>query len=321
LLFFRVVIESFLLMVDLSVTFCGVRFDNPLVLASGVLGVTGDGMARLVESGAGGVTTKSLWPVEHHGHKNPVIIGNEHVMVNAVGLPDGGPDKAREEMARYRARTKAPLIANIVGGVMDDYAAIARLVVEMNPDIIEINISCPNVEDEFGKPMACSIVKAAEVTRLVKAITGAIPVTVKLSPNVDSIVAIGRSVMEAGADGLTAINTLGPGIVIDLETRTPVLANKVGGVSGPAIKPLAVKHVYDLYKNLKAPIIGTGGVTNGRDAIEMLMAGATLVGVGSALWYRGQDAFTLIRQEMIEWCETNNVQKLSDLIGTVHANS
>ncbi len=306
-------------MADLSVEFCGVKFKNPIVLASGVLGVTGDSMAQVVRNGAGGVTTKSLWPFEHVGHPNPTIISTQNWMLNAVGIPDGGPEKAVEEIARYRNASQAPLIVNIVGGVMEDYESIAREVVKMNPDIIEINISCPNVEDELGKPMACSVSKSAEVTTRVRAIVGKIPLIVKLSPNVEDIVSIARSVMDAGADGVTAINTVGPGMAIDIDSAQPILANRSGGLSGPAIKPLAVKYVHDIYKNLKCPIVGTGGVLTGRDAIEMMMAGATLVGVGSAVWYRGQDVFGKIVSEMEEWCDANGVKKIQDLIGKVHA--
>lgn len=306
-------------MADLSVEFCGVKFKNPIVLASGVLGVTADSMAQVVRNGAGGVTTKSLWSREHMGHSGPVIISTEHFMLNAVGIPDAGPEKAREEIARFREVCDAPLIANIVGGDMADYGEIAGIVADLKPDIIEVNISCPNVSDEFGKPMACSTVKSAEVTHLVKDVLAKkgvnIPVTVKLSPNVESIVSIADSVLSAGADAVTAINTLGPGMAIDIDFAEPILANRVGGLSGPGIKPLTVKYVYDIYKAKKCPIIGTGGVLTGRDAIELMMAGATLVGVGSAVWFRGQDVFGQIVNEMNEWCDKNGVKKLSDLIG------
>jgi len=312
-------------MADLSVEFCGIKFKNPLVLASGILGVTADSMANVVRCGAGGVTSKSLWPYEHMGHPNPVIITSEHWMLNAVGIPDAGPEKAREEIARFREVCDAPFIANIVGGVMDDYAQIASEVATMHPDMVEVNISCPNVEDELGKPMACSVGKSAEVTRLVKerlreAGSEKIPVVVKLSPNVEDIVSIASSVLDAGADGITAINSVGPGMVIDIDFAQPVLANKVGGLTGPAIKPLSVKYVYDIYKAKKCPIIGTGGVTTGRDAIEMMMAGAGLVGVGSAVWLHGPEVFGKIAEEMNEWCDANGVKKISSLIGKAHEN-
>lgn len=313
-------------MADLSVEFCNVKFENPIVLASGILGVTGDAMARVVANGAGGVTSKSLWPYEHKGHPNPTMFGTENFFMNAVGIPDAGPEKAREEIARFREKCDAPFIANIVGGSMEDYAAIAAEVATMDPDIVEVNISCPNVEDELGKPMACSVEKSSEVTRLVMdrlAEHGRkdIPVVVKLSPNVENIVRIATSVLDSGANGVTAINTVGPGLAIDIETAQPILANKVGGVSGPAIKHLAVKHVYDIYRAHSCPIIGTGGVTNGRDAIEMMMAGATLVGVGTAVYYRGQDVFGKIVAEMNEWCDANGVKSITEIIGKVHANT
>lgn len=313
-------------MADLSVKFCGVRFKNPIVLASGILGITGDGMAEVVRNGAGGVTSKSLWSKEHIGHKNPTMLGNEDWFINAVGLPDAGPEKAKEELARYRKLCDAPFIANIVGGDMEDYAAIAKIVAGLGVDIIELNISCPNVEDEFGKPMACSISKASEVTELVKKIltengAGDVPFVVKLSPNVEDVVSIASGVLDSGADGVTAFNTFGPGLVIDIETAEPVLANKVGGVSGPGLKPLVVKKVYDIYSVKKCPIIGTGSVLTGRDAIEMMMAGATLIGVGTAVFYRGQDVFSKIVKEMEEWCDENGVENLSDIIGKAHENS
>ncbi len=305
-------------MSDLSVTFCGVEFRNPLVLASGVLGITASSFHHVIESGAGGVTTKSLWLTEHKGHPNPVMIANEHYMLNAVGVPDAGIEKAKVELAEYNKRKRAPIIANIIAGRKADYGEIAEEIAKLHPDIIEVNISCPNVEDEFGKPFACSRDDASEVCREVKKRVGRVPVIVKLSPNVTSIVEIAKAVAAAGADGFCCINTVGPGLAIDLESREPILANRVGGISGPAIKPLAIRIVHEVSKATKLPIIGTGGVTNGRDALEMMMAGATLVGVGTAVYYRGVEVFGLMTKEMDEWCRTNNVKKIRDLIGGMH---
>ncbi len=305
-------------MTDLSVTFCGVEFRNPLVLASGILGITASSFHHVIKSGAGGVTTKSLWLTEHLGHPNPVMIANEHYMLNAVGVPDAGIEKAKIEMAEYNKRKTAPIIANIIAGKKSDYGEIAEEIAKLHPDIIEVNISCPNVEDEFGKPFACSRDDAAEVCREVKKRVGRVPVIVKLSPNVTSIVEIARSVAAAGADGFCCINTVGPGLAIDLETREPILANRVGGISGPAIKPLAIRIVHEISKATKLPIIGTGGVNNGRDALEMMMAGATLVGVGTAVYYRGVEVFGLMTKEMDEWCRINKVKKLKDVIGSMH---
>jgi len=306
---------------SLGVKFCGVKFENPLVVASGILGVTGASLRNVVKNGAGGVTTKSIWVSEHKGHPNPVMIANEHYMLNAVGLPDAGIEKAKLELGNYMKNQPAPLIANIVAGRVDDFAEVAEQVAALKPDLIEVNISCPNVEDEFGKPFACSMPDAARVTRVVRAKTK-IPIIIKLSPNVLNIVEIARACVEAGADGFCAINTVGPGIMIDLETREPILANKVGGVSGPAIKPLSLKAVYDIHKAMpKIPIIGTGGITTGEDAIEMIMVGATLLGVGTAVYYRGIECFAKIAKEMEEWMKKHKVKSLDEIRGVAHAGS
>jgi len=303
---------------SLKINFCRTDFNNPLVLASGILGVTGSSMAEVVRQGAGGVTTKSIWLKEHAGHKNPVILAKSEFIINAVGLPDGGVEKAQQEIEEYRNQTKAPLIASIVGGKIDEYIAIAKKVIEYNPEIIEVNASCPNVEDELGKPFACRINAVSQLTKEIKKITGDIPVSIKLSPNVESISEIAKACEDAGADALTVCNTFGPGIIIDVNVKKPVLTNKVGGVSGPGIFPLALKCVWDCYKAVKIPIIGTGGITNGNDALQMILAGATLLGVGSAVYYRGPEVFQKIVNEMDGYMKEHNIEDLSDLIGQAY---
>lgn len=306
-------------MANLEVNFCGVNFSNPLVLASGILGVTGASFARTVDKGAGGITTKSIWKHPHPGHKNPTMFGNEHYFMNAVGLSDAGIEKAISELGEYIPKRKAPLIVNIVGGKKSEFSDIAEAINELpeKPDFLEVNISCPNVEDEFGKPFACSLTDAAEVTKLVKSKTD-IPIAVKLSPNVENIGSIAKAVEDAGADAITAINTVGPGMRWNIDMRTPILANKVGGVSGPAIFPIAVKCVYDIYKAVKIPIIATGGVCTGREALEIMMAGGTLVGVGTAIYYDGDDFWHKATDEMREWLDKEGIKNLSEIIGLFH---
>jgi len=308
-------------MADLKVKFCGKEFANPTVLASGILGVTAASWKNVVLNGAGGITTKSVWFNEHKGHPNPTMITTPYYMLNAVGLPDAGLEKAKSEIGAYLSAKPAPLIVSIVGGKTEEFEKIAEQIAQLEVDIIEVNISCPNVESEFGRPFACVSEDAKTVTAKVKAIVKKmnpnLPVVVKLSPNTENIVKIATTCAEAGADGFCLINTLGPGLAINLETRMPILANKVGGISGPAIKPLAVKLVNDVYKATKLPIIGTGGVTTGEDALEMMMAGAILVGIGSAVYFRGIDCFRKITNEMNEWCDKNDVKSLTEIIGTV----
>jgi len=293
----------------------------PTVLASGILGVTSATWKSVVKSGAGGITTKSVWLEEHKGHPNPTIITTDSWMMNAVGLPDAGVEKAEEEIADYVKEKPAPLIVSIVAGKVEDFSIIAEKIAKLPVDILEVNISCPNVEDEFGLPFACVSKDAKTVTKLVKETVATVnkdlPVVIKLSPNVTNIIEIANACAEGGADGFCLINTLGPGLAINLETRMPILANKVGGISGPAIKPLAIKKVYDVYNATKLPIIGTGGVTTGEDALEMMMAGATLVGIGAGVYYRGADVFRKVTKEMNDWLDKNGVADISDIIGTV----
>lgn len=310
-------------MADLSIEFCGIKFKNPLVLASGILGITASSWNNVIANGAAGITTKSLWLHEHKGHRNPVIIANEHYMLNAVGVPDAGVEKAREEIGKFLKNNKTPIIANIIAGSVDDFGETAEQIAKIAPHILEVNISCPNVEDEFGKPFACVAADAARVTAEIKKrlhkMKLKIPISIKLSPNVEDIVEIARVVVDAGADALTVMNSLGPGLAINIETRTPVLSNRVGGLTGPALKPLAVKYIYDIHHALpKTPIIGTGGVLTGADAIEMMMAGATLVGIGTGIYYRGAGIFKKITDETQAWCRENKVRRIADIVGSVH---
>lgn len=306
-------------MSNLAIEFCGVKFKNPLVLASGILGITSSSWKNVVKNGAGGVTTKSIWMREHKGHPNPTMIANEHYMLNAVGLPDAGMGKAREEIGSFLKTETAPLIVSIVAGNITDFGLLAEEISKLKPQLVEVNISCPNVESELGKPFACVAADAAKVTRLVKKGVKKIPISVKLSPNVENIVTIAKAVADAGADAVTLINSVGPGMAINIEARMPVLANKSGGLTGPAIKPIAVKMVYDVKKALPhLPIIGIGGITTGRDAIEIMMAGATLVGIGSGVYYRGVSIFKQVTDEMQAWCKANKVKNLADIIGAAH---
>lgn len=303
---------------QLSTKFLGISLENPLVLASGILGTTGASLAAVAKNGVGAVTSKSVWLHKHPGHRNPTVLdlGGGNV-INAVGLPHGGIEEARIEFANFRRLSQKPLFVSIAASNLKEFGETAAAVAELKPDLIELNISCPNVASEFGQPFACSVNDAAAAVKIVKKQIGKIPLAVKLSPNVASIAEIARSVEAAGADAITAINTVGPGLVIDIETATPILANKFGGLSGPAIRPLAVKAIFEIFQAVKIPIIGVGGVTNGRDAIEFLEAGATLVGIGSAA-KNGPEIFAEITREIAKFCERKKIKKVSDLIGLTH---
>ncbi len=296
---------------------CSVRLENPTVLASGILGVSGASLANVASHGAGAVTSKSVSIDERKGHPCPIVATFDAGMINAVGLSNPGVDKIIEELKFFKENSDAPLIASIFASKTKDFGVCAKKISLAKPDLIEANISCPNVEAEFGKMFAADVKMAGAVTKIVKKNTK-IPVFIKLSPNVPNIGMIAKAVEKAGADGITAINTAGPGMVINIESGKPLLANKVGGISGPAIKPIAVKCVYDIYSSVKIPIIGTGGVTTGRDAIEMIMAGASAVGIGSGVYYRGVEIFERVCDEIAEFMEEHSYNKIKEMIGIAH---
>ncbi len=306
---------------DLGVSLCGIHLPNPLILASGILGTEAKLMARVARAGAGAVTAKSCSLLPRRGHPNPTVLAWEHGLINAVGLANPGVEAEVKELRQARALLQplgTALIASIFADTVEHFAQVAALVIEAGPDLLEVNISCPNVHDEFGTPFAADRGAAAEVTAAVKeAAAGRVPVLIKLSPNVSDIAAIARAVEAAEADGISAINTV-TGMVIDLHARRPILANRSGGLSGPAIHPLAVRCVYDIYEAVRLPIVGIGGVSSGRDAIEMIMAGATAVGIGSAVYEEGPEVFGRILREMADLMAELGYERVEQMRGVAH---
>ncbi|MFH1439775.1 MAG: dihydroorotate dehydrogenase [Candidatus Woesearchaeota archaeon] len=298
--------------------FLNIEFRNPIILASGILGKSSEYFTTLEKYGIGGITTKSISSKPRSGHNNPIMFCDEHGFMNAVGLSNAGVEESIKMIRQAKKMIDIPIIASIFGGNTEEFGEIAELVSEARPDIIEINISCPNVKKEF-RIFAADEKSAADVTSIVKDNLShvKIPVTVKLSPNVTNIVPVAKAVQEAGADAITAINTIG-GMRINIDARMPILTNKFGGVSGKGIFPVAVKNVYEIYKAVDIPIIGTGGITTGKDGIEMMMAGASLLGVGSAVYYRGEKVFGMIAEEMEKWLSDNGYSGLKELIGAAH---
>jgi dihydroorotate dehydrogenase (NAD+) catalytic subunit len=300
---------------DLSCRLAGVRLANPLVLASGIWGTSPSLLERAARAGAGAVTAKTCTPAPRRGHRNPSAVDWGHGLINAMGLPNPGVREEVEllrEAARRLSAYEVPLIASISADTVEDFGKAAVIVSDAGPALIEINISCPNVESR-GEMFASSAEAAAAVTRQVKASTS-IPCLVKLSPNVPNIDAIARAAAEAGADGITAINTM-PGMLIDAESGAPVLANKTGGISGAALKPIALRCVFDVARAVSIPIVGTGGVLSGTDAVEMICAGASAVGVGTAIVSRGERALTLILEELRGWMEGHGIARLDEIRG------
>jgi dihydroorotate dehydrogenase (NAD+) catalytic subunit len=302
---------------DLSVEICGVRLPNPTILASGILGLSGEVFERLACNGIGAITTKSVSLQPRPGYKNPVIVDFGPGLINAVGLSNPGVEVMVDEIRRARERLAplgVPIIASIFANTIYDFGTLARYISEAEPDLIEANISCPNIDARYEQMFAASPYVAAQVTRRIKANTD-IPLIVKLSPNVEDIVAVAQAVVEVGADAISAINSLGPGLLIDVETAKPVLANRIGGVSGPGIRPIAVRCVYDICRAVNVPVIGIGGVSSGRDVVEMLLVGATAVGIGSAVNYRGMGMFAGVVDEIKAYMQRHSYFALTDFRG------
>jgi dihydroorotate dehydrogenase (NAD+) catalytic subunit len=313
--------EAAMTLPSLSVNLCGVDLPNPLILASGILGTEAELLARVGQCGAGAVTAKSCSLQPRSGHPNPTVLAWEHGLINAVGMANPGVEAEVEELRRAKALLNplgTGLIASVFADTVDNFARVASHTVQAGPDLVEVNISCPNVHDEFGTPFAADPAAAAQVAAAVKdAVAGQAPVLVKLSPNVTDIAAVARAVAAAGADGISAINTLS-GMLIDLHARRPILANLTGGLSGPAIRPLAVRCVYEIYRAVDLPIVGMGGVSNGRDAVEMIMAGATAVGIGSAAYNEGPKVFWRIRDEMMALMAELGYEQVDEMRGAAH---
>lgn len=298
----------------MTIQFLGKILKNPMVLASGILGNSYDILERVHENGCGLVTMKSIGPEPRDGHKNPTVIDLGHGMINAVGLPSPGYLNMENEWNDLEKRD-FPLIASIYGGSVREYQMVAEFVSSKKPDFIEINISCPNSE-KHGMIFGVNPKSSHDVVSAVKKVIN-VPLIVKLTPQALDIGDIARACEDAGADAICAINTVGPGMVIDIESKMPVLAFKKGGLSGPMIKPVAIRCVFDIYKAVKIPIIGLGGITTGKDAIEIIMAGASLVGIGSAVRYRGMDVFQKVTLEMETWLRDHDLS-MEEIIGAVH---
>ena len=306
-------------MPSLETKLFGVKLRNPLILASGILGTTKGSLIRCAKSGAGAVTVKSLTLEPRKGHKNPMFIQTEQCFLNAVGYSNMGVKEALEEFSNLE-EINVPVIASIVGKNAGEFSKLAAIISKLDFSAIELPLSCPHTPGlgllaGHGTPEA-----TYEIVKSVKKKTRK-PVIAKLSPSVMNLGEIAKNAVKAGADAINMGNSLGPGMQINLEARRPVLDFKCGGLSGPAIKPIAVRCVYDVYEATrgKIPIIGTGGVTYGIDAVEMLMAGASAVGVGTAVYYRGIDVFKKIASEMNDWMKKNKVKSIKEIVGLSHS--
>ncbi len=299
----------------LSVDLCGIKLDNPVIPASGTFGF-GYEFAELYDINClGTFSFKGTTKDPRFGNPTPRIAECEAGMINAVGLQNPGVEKViAEELPKLAQCFHKPVMANVSGFAVEDYAyTCAKLDQEPQVGWLEVNVSCPNVHGG-GMSFGTSPEAAAEVTRAVKKVTTK-PVIIKLSPNVTDIVSIAKACEEAGADGISLINTM-LGMRIDLNRRRPVIANKMGGFSGAAIFPVAVRMVYQVSHAVKIPVVGMGGVSSARDVIEMMMAGATAVQVGAANLVDPYASKRIVEELPAEMAKYR-IESLADIIGIV----
>lgn len=300
-------------MADLSVKICGVDFKNPVIPASGVFGYGREYEELFPLSKLGGIATKGTTLNRRTGNISPRIAETPAGMLNSVGLQNPGIDHFIEKELPYLLQKDVVILANIAGSTADECVQVAEKLDKTDVHMIELNISCPNVK-QGGAAFGTSCETAAEVTRRVRSATSK-PLVVKLSPNVTSIADIARAVEDAGADAVSLINTL-LGMRIDVNTCRPILRNNVGGMSGPAVFPIAVRMVWQVANAVKIPVIGMGGVSSGRDAVELMMAGASAVQVGAAIF---TDPFAPVKivDEINDFLDSKGIASVSEIIGAV----
>ncbi len=301
---------------NLTIDLCGIKLSNPTVLPSGFLGTSKSLLKRVADSGAGAATIKSVSFEAREGHKNPTVIPFEAGLLNAVGYSNPGAEETAREFTNLEDLS-IPVIASVIGTEAGDFVRVVDKLSASGFSAIELPLSCPHTPG-FGLLAGQGTPESTkEIVSAVRKATK-LPIFVKLSPNIPEIGNLAKAAEDAGANAITAVNTLGPGMIINIEARNPVLSYRVGGVSGQALRPIATRCVYDIYEAVKIPIIGTGGISTGRHAIEMIMAGATAIGVGTGIYERGIDIFQKICREIETWMSENNFNSIDEMTGIAH---
>ncbi len=301
-------------MTSLRVSFAGLTMPNPTMLASGIMGETGGSLLRVAEAGAGALVTKSIGLEPRKGYPNPTLVELPDGYINAMGLPGPGIEAFREEMTIAR-NGNVPIIGSLFAAIPDDFALLATRMEEYGAAAIELNLSCPHAKG-YGMEVGVDPEAVGSIIRQVKAQVR-IPVLAKLTPNTHRLMEVARAVEAAGGDGIVAINTV-KAMAISVEARRPVLFNRTGGLSGPAIKGVGLRCVYELYEAVRIPIIGVGGVETSRDALEYIMAGAAAVQIGSGVGRKGLSVFRQVCDGLEAYMDDNGVNDVEELRGAAH---
>lgn len=304
-------------MANLEVDFCGVKFRNPIVTASGTFGFGYEYDEYVSLNEYGGFAAKGLTRQPRGGNKPPRIAETPSGILNSVGLQNPGVEVFKNYiMPQLHEDYDTNVIANISGNTIEEYAEMAEILSDSDVALIELNISCPNVK-HGGLAFGTNAAVVEELTQEVKKKSKK-PIVVKLSPNVTDVTEIARAAEAGGADAVSLINTL-LGMRIDINTRRPILANNMGGLSGPAVKPVAVRMVHQVYNAVKIPIIGMGGVMSGDDVIEFMLAGARLVALGTGLFAK-PDLILDVKRDILAYMDKYNIADINDIVGTVELN-
>ena len=292
----------------------GLKLSNPTILASGILGYTGLSLKTVIDAGAGAVVTKSMGNKPRTGYPNPTVVQTSYGLINAMGLPNPGISYFKDEIKQLK-KSKIPTIVSVYGFSPEDFTKVAKKAVKIGADALELNLSCPHIEKagaEIGSDPKLLSVIVRDIKQAVEK-----PVIAKLTPNVANIVGIAKAAQEAGADAVTAINTL-KAMAIETETQRPILANKYGGLSGPAIKPVAIRCVYDIHGAVDIPIIGCGGISSWQDAIEFMLAGASAVQIGTAVAFKGLNVFGQITKGINRYLKRKGFKNVNKIVGLAH---
>lgn len=296
----------------------GMKLSNPLFLAAGILGTTASSMKMVARAGAGGIVTKSFSIEANDGYDNPTIVKIEGGVINSVGLASPGVEVKKEELKDLNEiRDKTPVIASIYGDSEEVFSDVANQTKDY-VDAFELNVSCPHAKCGFGSNIGENPELTHDIVSSVKDNIKDVPIIVKLTPNVTDITEIAKAAEDAGADALTLINSVGPGLRIDYKTARPILNNVFGGIAGPMIKPIALKCVYKTYEAVDIPLFGVGGIRTYKDALEFLYAGASLLQIGTSIMYEGPEIFKNITHDLSNFLEENGYKNVEEIIGLSH---
>ena len=299
----------------LQAELCGFKIASPTMLASGVLGISFDLFPRIIESGCGAIVSKSIGSEPREGYRNPTMTGVEAGYLNAIGLANPGAEEFARELEEEYSKKPVPLIVSVFADSAEHFGELIRKFDRFSFLGFELNLSCPHVKD-VGSEIGSEPQEAAEVVKATRVETKK-PIFAKMPATIINVPDWAKAVEASGANAIVAINTI-RAMKIDIQSRKPVLSNKIGGLSGSAIKPVAIRSVYEIYENVKIPIVGVGGVTRSEDAIEFFLAGARAVQIGSALGQEYLNSFQNVNRGIREYLGANHFTNIEEIVGLAH---